>query len=198
MPIQKIGMEWPSRVTNADDVIDHGRLRRTAARMPSGMPRPAPTMIANVASSIVAGMTWAMSLMTGWPVRIDTPKSPVQDVARDSARTVRRAAGPAPMPFGNHVVGGCVCLLADDGADRIDRHQPADAEGKDQKAEQGRQISCAACLACRRYRRSLRHPEHLLRLPGCGRMPRPDAAAARSDDSARLGDRAEVGSTRTD
>ena len=75
MPVQKIGIECPSSVTTRT-MWSVGLFFRTAAQTPSGMPSPAPNRIAKVASSIVAGITAAMSSATGCPVRSEVPKSP--------------------------------------------------------------------------------------------------------------------------
>ena len=66
MPVQKIGIECPSSVTTRTR-WSVGLFLRTAAQTPSGMPRPAPSRMAKVASSIVAGITAAMSSTTGLP-----------------------------------------------------------------------------------------------------------------------------------
>ena len=75
MPVQKIGIECPSSVTTRT-MWSVGLFFRTAAQTPSGMPSPAPNRMAKVASSIVAGITAAMSSATGCPVRSEVPKSP--------------------------------------------------------------------------------------------------------------------------
>ena len=49
---------------------------RTAAHTPSGTPRPAPSTMAKLASSSVAGKARRMSSITGLAVSTEVPKSP--------------------------------------------------------------------------------------------------------------------------
>ena len=134
MPVQKIGIECPSSVTTRT-MWSVGLFLRTAAQTPSGMPRPAPSRMAKVASSIVAGITAAMSSATGWPVRSDVPKSPRSDVAEVAGELhVDRLVHPELLV--DLLVGRRVGLLADDRPHRVDRHQPPDGEGEDEEPEQ--------------------------------------------------------------
>ena len=73
--------------------------------------------------------------MTGWPVRIEVPKSPVNDVA-DIAQKLFVDGLVHAQALVDHFIGRLVGFLPDDGADRIDRHQAADAESQDKQAEQ--------------------------------------------------------------
>ena len=129
MPVQKIGIECPSSVTTRT-MWSVGLFFRTAAQTPSGMPRPAPNRIAKVASSIVAGITAAMSsppaARSG--ARSEVAAQRVAEIARELH--VDRLVHPQLLV--DLLVGRRVGLLADDRPHRVDRHQPPDREGEDE------------------------------------------------------------------
>ena len=134
MPVQKIGIECPSSVTTRT-MWSVGLFFRTAAQTPSGMPRPAPSRIAKVASSIVAGITARDVLghrLPGPERRAEVAAQRVAEIARELH--VDRLVHPQLLV--DLLVGRRVGLLADDRPHRVDRHQPPDREGEDEKPEQ--------------------------------------------------------------
>ncbi len=75
IPIQKLGIDWPS-IENV--VIDpsHAVPRLIAARTPKGIARISASTIEKTVSSIVAGSASSTICIAGWRYESDWPKSP--------------------------------------------------------------------------------------------------------------------------